>query len=136
LLTCANLANLLLARAAAHERELAVRAALGAGRERLGGHVVPTTAVPVRPRLLTQTVVVTLLGGVVGVFIAVLTVPLFSTLVPPTLPLAIQPTLDLRVLAVPATFTALTAFGFGVLPALRAGRAGFAALREGSRAGG
>jgi predicted permease len=124
LLTCANLANLLLARAAAHERELAVRAALGAGRERL-----------VR-QLITQTVVLTLLGGAVGVFIAVLTVPLFSTLVPPTLPLAIQPTLDLRVLAVAATFTALTAFGFGVLPALRAGRAGFAALREGSRAGG
>jgi putative ABC transport system permease protein len=124
LLTCANLANLLLARAAAHERELAVRAALGAGRERL-----------VR-QLMTQSAVLTLLGGAAGVFIAVLTVPLFSTLVPPTLPVATQPSLDLRVLAVAALFTSLTALGFGLIPALRAGHTGFAALREGSRAGG
>jgi putative ABC transport system permease protein len=124
LLTCANLANLLLARAAAHERELAVRAALGAGRERL-----------VR-QLATQSAVLTLLGGAVGVLIAALTVPLFSSLVPSTLPLATQPTLDRRVLAVAAAFTALTALGFGLIPALRAGHTGFAALREGSRAGG
>jgi putative ABC transport system permease protein len=124
ILTCANLANLLLARAAAHERELAVRAALGAGKERLAR------------QLITQTVVLALLGGVVGVVIAVLTVPLFSTLVPPTLPVAIQPSLDLRVLTVASLFSALTAVGFGVFPALRAGHTGFAALREGSRAGG
>jgi predicted permease len=124
LLTCANLANLLLARAAAHERELAVRAALGAGKARL-----------VR-QLITQSVVLALLGGAVGILIAVLTVPLFSSLVPPTLPVATQPSLDLRVLAVAAFFTSLTALGFGVFPALRAGRTGFAALREGNRAGG
>ena len=59
-----------------------------------------------------------------------LIVPLFSTLVPPTLPVAAQPALDLRVLAVAALFTACTALGFGVFPALRAGRTGFAALRE------
>ena len=121
LLTCANLANLLLARAASQERELAVRAALGAGKERL-----------VR-QLITQSVVLALLGGVVGVVIAVLTVPLFSTLVPPTLPVATQPSLDLRVLTVAALFTALTALGFGLVPAFRAGRTGFDALREGSR---
>jgi len=121
LLTCANLANLLLARAASQERELAVRAALGAGKERL-----------VR-QLITQSVVLPLLGGVVGVVIAVLTVPLFSTLVPPTLPVATQPSLDLRVLTVAALFTALTALGFGLVPAFRAGRTGFDALREGSR---
>ncbi len=124
LLTCANLANLLLARAAAHARELAVRAALGAAKERL-----------VR-QLMTQGAVLTLLGGSLGLLIAVLIVPLFSTLVPPTLPVATQPSLDFRVLAVVAVFTGLTALGFGVLPALRAGRAGFAPLREGSRAGG
>jgi predicted permease len=124
LLTCANLANLLLARAAAHERELAVRAALGAGRERL-----------VR-QLITQSVVLTLLGGVVGVLLAVLTVPLFSALVPPTLPVATQPRLDLRVLAVAGLFTSLTALGFGLMPAVRVGRTGFAALREGGRASG
>ena len=124
LLTCANLANLLLVRAAAQARELAVRAALGATKERL-----------VR-QLITQIAVLTLLGGVLGLMLAAVIVPLFSTLVPPTLPVAIQPTLDIRVLAVAALFTGLTALGFGVLPALRAGRAGFAALREGSRAGG
>jgi predicted permease len=124
LLTCANLANLFLARAATHEREMAVRAALGAGRERL-----------VR-LLITQSVILTVLGGAVGVLIAVVTVPLFSTLVPPTLPVAIQPSVDLRVLIVAAVFTALTALGFGVFPALRAGRTGFAALREGARGGG
>jgi predicted permease len=124
LLTCANLVNLLLARAAVQEREMAVRAALGAERGRL-----------VR-QLITQSALLTLLGGALGVLLAVSTVPLFSSLVPATLPLATEPSLDRRVLGTAAFFTALTALGFGLLPALRAGRAGFAALREGSRAGG
>jgi predicted permease len=124
LLTCANLANLLLARAVAHERELAVRAALGAGKHRL-----------VR-QLITQSAVLAVLGGGVGVLMAMVAVPLFSSLVPPTLPVATQPGLDVRVLAVAALFTCLTAVGFGLFPAFRAGREEFAALREGSRAGG
>ena len=124
LLTCANLASLLLTRAASRERELAVRTALGAGKERL-----------VR-QLITESVVLTLLGGAAGILVATISVPLFSTLVPPTLPVASQPGLDLRVLAFAALFTGLTGLGFGLLPALRAGgRTGFAALREGSRAG-
>lgn len=125
LLTCANLANLLLARAAARERELSVRAALGAGRERL------------MRQLITESVILTLLGGAAGVLVAAASVPLFSSLVPPTLPVASQPGVDLRVLALAALFTALTALGFGLFPAVRAGRqTGFAALRDGSRAGG
>ena len=124
LLTCANLANLLLARAAVYEREMALRAALGASKERL-----------VR-QLCTQNVVLTLVGGSVGALVAVVTVPLFSSLIPTTLPVAEQPTLDLRALGVAAFFTTLTALGFGLLPAIRAGRRGFAALREGARAGG
>lgn len=124
LLTCANLANLLLARAAARERELAVRAALGAGRQRL-----------VR-QLATQSLVLTCLGGAVGMFVAVWTVPLFSSLVPSTLPVAAEPSLDLRALAVAAACTTAVALGVGLLPALRLGRAGFAALRDGPRAGG
>jgi putative ABC transport system permease protein len=125
LLTCANLANLLLARAAARERELAVRVALGAGKERL-----------VR-QLITESVIVTLLGGAAGVAVAAVSLPLFSSLVPPTLPIASQPGLDRRVLVLAAVFTALTGLGFSLFPALRAvRRTGFAALREGSRAGG
>ncbi len=121
---CANLANLLLVRAAAQEREMAVRAALGAGRDRL-----------VR-QMIVQSTVLTAIGGGLGVLLALAIVPLFSTLVPPTLPVATQPTLDWRVLGVAALFTTLTALGFGVFPALRAGRAGFDALRDGSRSGG
>jgi predicted permease len=125
LLTCANLANLLLARASARAREFAVRAALGAGKERL-----------VR-QLITESVVLTLLGGIAGVLVAALGVPLFSNLVPATLPIDNQPAVDLRVLGVAALFATLTGLGFGLFPALRTGgRAGFAALREGNRAGG
>ena len=124
LLTCANLANLLLARASARGREFAVRAALGAGRERL-----------VR-QLITESLLLSLFGGAAGLIVAAVGVPLFSSLVPPTLPIDNQPALDLRVLGAAALFTALTGVGFGLLPALRAGGdAGFDALREGNRAG-
>lgn len=124
LLTCANLASLLLVRATAREREFAVRAALGAGKERL-----------VR-QLITESVTLSLIGGAAGLLVAALGVPLFSSMVPPTLPIPEQPVLDLRVLGVAALFTMLTALGFGLFPALRAGAvAAFHALREGSRAG-
>ena len=124
LLTCANLANLLLVRATAQERELALRAALGAGRDRL------------MRQMAVQSLVLSVFGGAVGVLLATAIVPLFSTLVPATLPVAEQPALDLRVLGVAAAFSALTALGFGIYPAWRAGRTGFDALREGSRGGG
>jgi predicted permease len=125
LLTCANLANLLLARAAARRRELAVRAALGAGRARL------------MRQLITESLILTLLGGGAGLLVAAAAVPLFASLVPATLPIATQPRLDLRVVAFAALFTTLTALGFGLFPAIRAGRrTAFDALREGARAGG
>ncbi|HKJ91745.1 MAG TPA: ABC transporter permease [Longimicrobiales bacterium] len=124
LLACANLANLLLARAAAREREIAVRAALGAGRERL-----------VR-QMITESVVLAVLGGVAGIVVAAGAVQLLAHLVPADLPIAARPTLDLRVLALAGLFTAVTGLGFGVLPALRAGgRGGLAALRDGGRGG-
>ena len=122
LLTCANLANLMLARAAGRERELAVRAALGAGRERL------------MRQLLTESVTLALVGGLAGAAAAAMAVPLLSRLVPTSLPLALEPSVDLRVFAIAAGLSALTGLGFGLLPALRVGGAtGFAALREGAR---
>ena len=121
LLTCANLANLSIARAAARERELAVRAALGAGRERL-----------VR-QMLTENIVLAGLGGLAGAMVTWLTLPLLTQLVPNSLPIATRPTVDMRVFAFAALFAALTGVGFGLIPALRAGRWDFTALREGAR---
>jgi putative ABC transport system permease protein len=125
LLTCANLANLLLARSAGRERELAVRAALGAGRERL------------MRQMLTESLLLALLGGLAGAVLAWLTVPLLAQMVPNTLPIESQPTVDMRAFGIAAVLSALTGLGFGLVPALRVGgRSGLAALREGTRGSG
>jgi putative ABC transport system permease protein len=125
LIACANLANLLIARSLVRRRELDVRLALGAGRERL-----------VR-QLMTESLVIAAIGGALGIVIAIVSVPLLSRLVPNSLPLADTPTVDLRVLFVAALVSALTGIAFGVFPALRAsGKGDLSALREGSRSGG
>jgi len=125
LIGCANLANLLLARALARRQELDVRAALGAGRERL-----------VR-QLVTESLTLVFLGGALGVLVAMAGLPLLARLVPVTLPLAQAPAVDLRVLLFAGLLTTLTGIGFGTLPALRASQdADFGGLRQGVRAGG
>jgi predicted permease len=125
LIACANLANLLVARSLARRRELDVRTALGAGRERL-----------VR-QLLTESLVVAGAGGLLGVMIGVAAVPLLTQLVPSSLAVAAPPAVDLRVLALAALATTVTGLAFGVFPAVRAaGRADLSGLREGSRTSG
>jgi putative ABC transport system permease protein len=125
LLACANLASLFLARGAHRARELAVRAALGAGPERL-----------VR-QLVTESVGVSLIGGIVGVALAAAGVPLLARLVPASLPIPEHASLNLRVLVLAAVFVLLTGFAFGLAPAVRAGRSStLDALRSGTRTAG
>ena len=121
LLACANLANLVLARAGARERELAVRTALGAGRERL-----------VR-QMVTESIALAVVGGVAGVLVAIAVFPLLSLLVPATLPIGSAPQLNLRVLGLALLFTALTGLGFGIVPALRAARRAVFDVLRGAR---
>lgn len=124
LIACSNLVSLLLARALARQRELAVRAALGAGRERLLRQV------------LTEGLVLAGLGGLLGVALALVAGPLFARLVPTNLPIGDVPGVDLRVLGFACAVTLLTGLGFGAVPALRASRLAAAeGLREGGRAG-
>jgi putative ABC transport system permease protein len=124
LLACANLASLLLARGLHRARELAVRTALGAGRERL------------MRQLITESIGLAVIGGLLGVGLAAAGVPLLSQLVPATLPIGDHPTVDLRVLAFAAALIAITGLVFGIAPAMRAGHVGSDALRDGARAGG
>ena len=98
---------------------------MGAGRERL-----------VR-QLVTESLVLALAGGALGVLVAAAAVPLLARLVPASLPIAQSPSIDLRVLIFAGVISGLTGIAFGVLPAVRACRqSDFTALREGARAGG
>jgi putative ABC transport system permease protein len=125
LIACANLANLLLARALVRRRELLVRSALGAGRERLVRQSV------------TESFVLAILGGVVGVGIAYVSLPLLTRLVPTTLPIAQSPTIDPKIIVFAGLLTLITGVGFGVLPAWRSsGKLDLGGLRDGVRSGG
>ena len=124
LIACTNLASLLIARSLQRRKELAVRTTLGAGRERL-----------VR-QLMTESAILALCGGLLGVLLANLVTPLLAELAPANLPLADVASIDPRALAFAALVTVLTGIGFGVLPALRvSGDSNLGALREGARAG-
>jgi len=123
LIACTNLANLLLARGLARRRELAVRTALGAGRERLAR------------QMLTESVLLASIGGAIGVLIGIAATPFVARLVPNSLPIADIPAVNVRMLIFAAAATVATGIAFGAFPALRAGRIDATALAEGSRTG-
>jgi predicted permease len=123
LIACVNVASLLLARAVSRERELAMRVALGAGRGRL-----------VR-QCLTESSVLALSGGVLGIALAAIGIRPFVVFWPGSLPRAEEVHLDWHVLLFALAASLLCGFLFGLAPALRApARELEQALRAGGRA--
>jgi putative ABC transport system permease protein len=110
LIACVNVANLLLARSAAREKEIAIRASLGAARARI------------TRQLLTESLLLALSGGAAGLMIAGLGMNLLLALAPEGLPRLSDVSLDGRALAFTAALTLLTGLGFGLFPALQASR--------------
>jgi len=109
LIACANVTNLMLSRARGRAREIAVRLAIGAGRQRL-----------VR-QLLTESLVIALGGGALGLLVAEAGVSLFSQIrIPSDLPILLDFRLDPRVLVFTAIVAVLSAILFGLVPALQA----------------
>ena len=125
LISCTNVANLLLARAATRRREIAIRLAMGAGRGRL-----------IR-QLLTESALLSLLGGAVGLMIAYWGTTGLVKLATGILPRANEVTLDVRVMVFTITLSLLTGIVFGLAPALQTSRADLQHdLKEGSAAAG
>ncbi len=126
LIACANVANLLLAAGAARQRELALRAATGAGRGRLVG------------QLLTENVLLSLVGCAFGLLLAFWGTRLFVLIVPEDFPELLREIhVDARVLGFALLVSVGSSLLFGLVPALRASRVDLVdVLKEGGRGGG
>ncbi|MBW3551992.1 MAG: ABC transporter permease [Gemmatimonadetes bacterium] len=122
LIACANVANLLLARGSGRQRELAVRAALGASGGRLAREA------------MTESIVLAVLGGGIGVMLATWGTSALVAASPPDLPRIEDVRVDGTVVAFGALLALATGFLFGLVPAVQARRAAIGtALREGDR---
>lgn len=125
LIGCVNIANLLLARSSARQRELAIRLALGAGRRRLIA------------QLLTESLLLSFLGGAVALFIVASAKNLLLALVPADTPRLNEVGVNAGVLAFVFLISTLTGLLFGLIPALQASRPDLVGnLKEGSQGGG
>ena len=108
LIACANVANLLLARAAVRQKEIALRLAVGASRSRL------------MRQFLTESVLLSVFGGAVGLFLSLAGLDLLKRVIPPNISHAEAATIDARVLIFTALVSLVTGLIFGIAPATQA----------------
>ncbi|HXW17126.1 MAG TPA: ABC transporter permease [Candidatus Acidoferrales bacterium] len=124
-IACANLANLLLARSLARNKEFSIRVSLGAHPRQM------------LRQLLTESLLLGIAGGTGAIALAVATLPLLARLVPNDLPMQGVPPVDWRLVALSLGLTAIAVISFGLVPALRVcSTAKLNGLREGVRTGG
>jgi putative ABC transport system permease protein len=124
LIACANVANLLLARSATRQKEIAIRAALGASR----GRVVR--------QMLTESLLLATIGGLAGMLLSLWLTQALISMLPEGAPRIDQIGIDYRVLAFAIGVSALTGIVFGLAPALQASKLDVSSsLKEGGRSG-
>ena len=124
LIACANVATLLLARSAARQKEIAIRAAMGASRFR------------VLRQMLTESILLSAIGGIAGFVLSIWLTDVLMSMLPEGAPRLEQIGIDYRVLAFAFGISALTGILFGIVPALQASKLDVtSALKEGGRTG-